>query len=378
MSTLKEILKNLNINNDNELKKYISDNYNNQSSLPLKIMKHSDMRCDNENRIYDEEVEYKNTIFDLDQLVIVNSKKISFTNCIFTGQLKIGNRENKLTNIYMDYVSVKESVIFYGSNERYSIDIYQLSSPEVKFINNIINDLRISHSNICSLIIMQNEVDNASIYLNTIKYFKYYKNDIEKIHFPRGQLDISTQNIYGKDSVIEIEKNKHPYLEFFSNIDYESIGDREELNIENETYNFLLSRSDYHISKSEQSRLKYLEGLSSLNSNPNRIIYQAFGGLIIPYRILILIIFTIIFFALIYWVGSFNFNAENLKESGSTIVRVLHFKEALYFSGISFTTIGYGDMSPVGIARYVAISEGIIGIVLSSSLVVSLTKRYIG
>jgi hypothetical protein len=55
----------------------------------------------------------------------------------------------------------------------------------------------------------------------------------------------------------------------------------------------------------------------------------------------------------------------------------LPFSEALYFSCSTFTTIGYGDLAPFGITRLFAASEGLLGIVLVSSFIVSLVKRYI-
>lgn len=49
---------------------------------------------------------------------------------------------------------------------------------------------------------------------------------------------------------------------------------------------------------------------------------------------------------------------------------------SLYFSLITFTTIGYGDISPVGFLKLVAASEGLLGIFLTSSLLVTLTRKY--
>jgi hypothetical protein len=51
--------------------------------------------------------------------------------------------------------------------------------------------------------------------------------------------------------------------------------------------------------------------------------------------------------------------------------------EALYYSGITFTTVGYGDIVPMGAARYLAMTEAFCGIVMSSGLAVSIARRYI-
>ncbi|MFH1425457.1 MAG: potassium channel family protein [archaeon] len=43
----------------------------------------------------------------------------------------------------------------------------------------------------------------------------------------------------------------------------------------------------------------------------------------------------------------------------------LSFEDSLYFSAISFTTVGYGDIAPVGINRLVASIQAIFGMILN-------------
>jgi len=88
MDNLKNLLAELKITNDNELKRYIDSNYGNQGGIPLKIIRRSDLRIDGENRIYDNKIEFKKTIFDIDEIKILNSNEISFQDCIFTGSLR--------------------------------------------------------------------------------------------------------------------------------------------------------------------------------------------------------------------------------------------------------------------------------------------------
>jgi hypothetical protein len=48
----------------------------------------------------------------------------------------------------------------------------------------------------------------------------------------------------------------------------------------------------------------------------------------------------------------------------------------LYFSGITFMTIGYGDLSPKGLLpRFLAVLEGAVGISVIGMLIASWTKK---
>ena len=51
------------------------------------------------------------------------------------------------------------------------------------------------------------------------------------------------------------------------------------------------------------------------------------------------------------------------------------FLTCLYYSGVTFTTLGYGDISPQGLVRYLAFSEAMIGAFMIALLVFVFTKR---
>ena len=62
--------------------------------------------------------------------------------------------------------------------------------------------------------------------------------------------------------------------------------------------------------------------------------------------------------------------------AGGTSRVVDDFFTALYFSIVTFTTLGYGDFSPSGGLRFVAAAEAFFGAALMALFVVSLARKY--
>lgn len=54
-----------------------------------------------------------------------------------------------------------------------------------------------------------------------------------------------------------------------------------------------------------------------------------------------------------------------------------HFLEALYFSVITFTTVGYGDFTPVGLTRVVVTIEALSGIFFIPLFMIGLSRKYL-
>lgn len=61
--------------------------------------------------------------------------------------------------------------------------------------------------------------------------------------------------------------------------------------------------------------------------------------------------------------------------SGDTYIDWEIWANSLYFSVVTFTTLGYGDIQPVGFAKYVAASEAVIGASLMALLVFILGRK---
>lgn len=88
-----------------------------------------------------------------------------------------------------------------------------------------------------------------------------------------------------------------------------------------------------------------------------------------PGRTVICNFFVILMSAVIY-AGSGMVQANGVH-------RAIEFGEALYFSVITFATVGYGDFLPLGWVRIVAVAEALCGITLMPLFLVGLTRRYL-
>lgn len=90
------------------------------------------------------------------------------------------------------------------------------------------------------------------------------------------------------------------------------------------------------------------------------------------WTMLVIYIIVIIGFGLIYFILSFQ--GIVLVENGelrqvSVLGSIIH---SVYFSGVTLLTIGYGDISPIGIGRFFAVTEALIGYVLPTAFVMRL------
>ncbi|MBX9678064.1 MAG: potassium channel family protein [Gemmataceae bacterium] len=93
--------------------------------------------------------------------------------------------------------------------------------------------------------------------------------------------------------------------------------------------------------------------IAGFGYRPLRVVAAAFG--------------CIVFFGLCYWLFNGVVAVDPKLEVG--------FPQAMYFSGITFSTVGYGDFVPAPHIRFLAMSEGMLGAFAMSFFVVVLANR---
>lgn len=92
------------------------------------------------------------------------------------------------------------------------------------------------------------------------------------------------------------------------------------------------------------------------------------------YTLLIIYSIVIIGFGLIYFILSFQ--GVVLVEHGelrqvNVIGSIIH---SFYFSGVTLLTIGYGDIVPIGVGRFIALVQALIGYILPTAFVLRLVQ----
>lgn len=109
--------------------------------------------------------------------------------------------------------------------------------------------------------------------------------------------------------------------------------------------------------------------ISRGKNNARRFSMEIFYTLLVVYTI------VIIGFALIYFI--FSFHRVVLVEGGelrrvSVIGSLIH---SVYFSGVTMLTIGYGDITPIGYGRLLALIQALIGYILPTAFVLRLVQN---
>lgn len=74
------------------------------------------------------------------------------------------------------------------------------------------------------------------------------------------------------------------------------------------------------------------------------------------------VILTVLLFS-----GAYTSGTGAFSEGG--IQKELKFREAIYFSAVTFTTVGYGDIVPLGTNRAFAALEALLGITINTALI---------
>jgi hypothetical protein len=153
-------------------------------------------------------------------------------------------------------------------------------------------------------------------------------------------------------------------------IDIDEVVKKNDLYMKTQTLSFLKENSSISNDRESLSKVLYLESVLYQNTKVSKLFVQLVGGFVKPVSFVILGLIVYFGCAIIYTLPISIFQV-------SEGIKPLNFYDALYYSGITFTTIGYGDITPVNITKIFSVVEGLLGIAITSSFIVSLVRKYI-
>ncbi len=193
-----------------------------------------------------------------------------------------------------------------------------------------------------------------------LRLTRYPELQISWSQFKEGQLD----NLWLAEQEKDIVSWQGVYLKLIKN--FENIGDTK--SADDAYYHYRCKK--YMFCKGWWEKTKWSLGFFFLG--------LACGYGVIPWHTIVTASILILSFTFAYYFkkDSLEYKKEDQTKARGNLVKQ-SFGHCLYFSVVTFTTLGYGDFRPLGIFRYVAMTEGIFGWLTMSLFLVTLANVWL-
>lgn len=356
-------------------------------------------------------IEVKNTIFVTDEKHRICPRhsldKINFINCIFTKRLFF---DKDVKSMYFDNCIFLENFTFgtFVWNNTISftrcsmniLSVYDSSLEKLDIHSSYINYLEVNSIEATTVSVSYSDINHLTFCDNKYKTLRFnphqlikanpgtsdftsqleksiaYQrkgNNIKYFHFPDTTQSIKTNIHYAWVDIQNIHIRLKEYLTEIYKINKGKVdsGSYTSTLYKLKTIEFLQNETYYRL---------YPESIHAFETVTKKIIYRK--RLIKPFVLFLdklmyvknnikFMIFAITFFSGIYWLfGTFKVGENSNVE--------LSFVDSLYFSAITFFTIGYGEITPENTMKLFAASEGFFGVILSGLFIVILARYFLG
>jgi len=314
----------------------------------------------NECRFYGKAIKIRNKILECENIRLKNSKEIEFINCIIIGQLSIIDDSGSIESVYMDNCIVTESLKFFGCTIG-SVSITACNIKKIDYYNCKIRESSLSSCYIANLCFEVALISSFHMFCNKINRISKYQSKLDSFTSSGDLIELDA-TIKG---INKVDYNPTAFTNF--DLDYSFDNIKNEVDERIETIGFLREKNLLSKSRNLEILASYeLQKISSGNVI-TKAITRLFHGFNNPYLLLSYAALVVTAFsAFYYFFGSLVSNN----------IPATEFWQCFYFSGVTFTTIGYGDIHPQNLTRFVAMFEGFIGVILSSSILVSMVNKF--
>jgi hypothetical protein len=321
---------------------------------------------DSEHRLYEENIVVRDSILNLSGLLLRNSESVEITNCIIVGDLKVSMSEKTLRKVYLDRCLVFGRIVLYGiESPACSIDIVNSNCFALEVKTSNVQSIRISTCKISALYLEDLSVEDLSVIGNKIQFARLCRLSVKKTCIDHEQFDLKEigRKKPERYDVLHLPKG------FFEIIREFDPGDIEKESLF-QTLSFLRKQTALESDRRSLNTVRLIASTQYQRSFWGALAVRLLGAVQRPSRVLCAALSVLFFMALAYCYLPLQFL------EGGVVVR-LDFLTACYFSGVTMTTIGYGDIVPLGFARLLAVLESVLGIMVWSLFVVALVRKYI-
>lgn len=294
-------------------------------------------------------IKFNNCCFLGTSFLNCNFKNISFENCFFSnlsGDISIFNNKTNFKNCYFKSCYMENSVF-------QNVNFYSVS-----FI----------HTNLKNSIFSEIHMDKVYITDSDCRSLKILGPDINEFKFDDNLLTKFDE--YTFIDKIKVDKNYKKTYEIASKVYMEFASKFEANRLMNNCGEY------YYLSKCMEN--KSLSGISKIKSS---IFWILCGYGERPTYALITSLEIILIFAIIYMItgisiGGYIIDYRLALEYGLPMPDLISdFMQSLYFSIVTFTTVGYGDITPIGSSIVLSGIEMLLGATMIGVWTATLARK---
>lgn len=310
-----------------------------------------------------------NKNIDYNKFVSCNFNNIKFENCTFFGSEFKNCTFHNVDFCHCNFEDEEKLIALFKDNcELKSCNFYNTNMKNMVFEFTKFTEVKFSLSSLRNSIFNKCFIENMIFSDCDLKSMKIIRTDINILTFEDEFTSKVDENTF-IDLLKLNKKNKSSYENIFKA--YKSISAVFE---KNRLFNY--SGEYYYLAKSAER--KYLKGLEKLKSN---IFYYTCGYGERPTFALISSLEIVLIFSIIYMFSGLCVN-ERIIHYNLNILSYLPRKlmymdliDCFYFSLVTFTTVGYGDIFPIGYSVLFSCVEMLLGVTMVGIWTATLARK---
>ncbi len=298
-----------------------------------------------------------------------NFHNIKFLNCKFIGNIFLNCKFKNISFENCDFYTSQDDINIFNSKTSFTNSYFKNCHIEKNVFQNIsLNNIYFIHSNMKNIIF--NEIYMDKIYITDCdcRSLKIINPKITDLKFDDNFLTKFDEETFIDE--IKVDKNYKKTYEIAFKV-YREFATKFEANR-------LIDNSGEYYYKSKVMENKYLNGMKKIKSY---IYWLLCGYGERPTYALITSLEIVLIFAIIYMLtglnmGGYIIDYSMMLEFGIYSPNLISdFMKSLYFSIVTFTTVGYGDITPVGISVFLSGIEMLLGLTMVGVWTATLARK---